>query len=47
MDRCVSLAGSGDQSGDRFAQSFEQPFQVRHAFAEFPDLDAQSVDLCF
>ena len=32
-----SLAGSGP-SDNRFAQSFHQPFQVRHAFAECTDL---------
>ena len=34
-----SLAGPGP-ADDRFAQSFHQPFQVRHAFAECPDLAA-------
>ena len=34
------LAGGPGPSDDRFAQSFHQPFQVRHAFAECPDLAA-------
>ena len=29
---------------DRFAQSFQQPFQMRHAFAEFTKLGAQRFD---
>ena len=33
------LAGFG-QADNRFAQSIHQPFQVRHAFAECPDLAA-------
>ena len=33
------LVGPGP-SDDSFAQSFHQPFQVRHAFAECPDLAA-------
>ena len=32
-------------SGDRFAQSFHQPFEVRYAFADCPDLAAQFVDV--
>ena len=34
------LAGSGS-SGESFTQSFQQPFQVRHAFAEFTKLGIQ------
>ena len=33
------LAGFG-QADNRFAQSIHPPFQVRHAFAECPDLAA-------
>ena len=37
------LAGFGP-ADDRFAQAFHQPFQVRHAFAEFTKLGAQRID---
>ena len=37
------LAGFGPE-GDRFAQAVHQPFQVRHAFAEFTKLGAQRIN---
>ena len=39
-----SLAGRSP-SGDGLAQSFQQSFKMRHAFAELPDLGANLSDL--